>query len=39
LFLAFDHPYRLLIHDRDAIFSSGLDTALQGPFISGRFMN
>jgi hypothetical protein len=38
-FLAFDHPYRLLIHDRDAIFSSGLDTALQGPFISGRFMN
>ena len=29
-FLAFDHPYRLLIHDRDAIFSSGLDTALQG---------
>ena len=29
-FIAFDHPYRLVIHDRDAIFSSGLDTALKG---------
>jgi len=29
-FLAFDHPYRYVIHDRDAIFSSGLDAALQG---------
>ena len=29
-FLAFDHPYRYVIHDRDAIFSSGLDTALKG---------
>jgi transposase InsO family protein len=29
-FLAFDHPYRYVIHDRDAIFSAGLDTALKG---------
>jgi hypothetical protein len=29
-FLAFDHPYRFVIHDRDAIFSSGLDAALKG---------
>lgn len=29
-FLAFDHPYRYVIHDRDSIFSSGLDTALNG---------
>jgi putative transposase len=29
-FLVFDHPYRYVIHDRDAIFSSGLDTALKG---------
>jgi putative transposase len=29
-FLAFDHPYRYVIHDRDAIFSSSLDTALKG---------
>jgi putative transposase len=29
-FMAFDHPYRFVIHDRDAIFSSGLDTALKG---------
>ncbi len=29
-FLAFDHPYRYVIHDRDSIFFSGLDTALQG---------
>jgi putative transposase len=28
-FLAFDHPYRFVIHDRDAIFSSGLDAALK----------
>ena len=29
-FLAFDHPYRYVIHDRDAIFSSALDTSLTG---------
>jgi hypothetical protein len=29
-FLMFDHPYRFVIHDRDAIFSSGLDAALKG---------
>ena len=29
-FLAFDHPYGFIIHDRDAIFSSGLDRALKG---------
>ena len=29
-FLAFDHPYRLLIHDRDAIFSKDVDAALKG---------
>lgn len=29
-FLAFDHPYRFLIHDRDSIFSSDVDTALKG---------
>jgi putative transposase len=29
-FLAFDHPYRFVIHDRDAIFSPGLDAALKG---------
>ena len=29
-FLAFDHPYRYVIHDRDAIFSSGVETALKG---------
>jgi transposase InsO family protein len=29
-FLVFDHPYRFVIHDRDAIFSSGLDTTLNG---------
>ena len=28
-FLAFDHPYRFVIHDRDAIFSLGLDAALK----------
>ncbi|HEV2201559.1 MAG TPA: site-specific integrase [Bryobacteraceae bacterium] len=28
-FLAFDHPYRFVVHDRDAIFSSGLDAALK----------
>jgi len=28
-FLAFDHPYRLVIQDRDAIFSTGVDTALR----------
>jgi hypothetical protein len=27
-FLAFDHPYRFVIHDRDAIFSRRLDAAL-----------
>jgi putative transposase len=29
-FLAFDHPYLYIIHDRDAIFSSDLATALKG---------
>ena len=29
-FLAFDHPYQYVIHDRDAIFSPDLDTALNG---------
>ena len=29
-FLVFDHPYRFVTHDRDAIFSSGLDAALKG---------
>ena len=29
-FLVFDHPYRFVIHDRDAIFSLDLDTALKG---------
>jgi len=29
-FLAFDHPYHYVIHDRDAIFSSALDAALKG---------
>jgi putative transposase len=29
-FLAFDHPYRFSIHDRDAIFSSDIDQALKG---------
>ena len=29
-FLAFDHPYRLLIHDRDCIFSPGVDQSLKG---------
>jgi transposase InsO family protein len=29
-FLAFDHPYRFLIHDRDSIFASAVDTALKG---------
>ncbi len=28
-FLAFDHPYRYIIHDRDAIFSSALDATLK----------
>ena len=28
--LVFDHPYRYVIHDRDAIFSPGLDTTLKG---------
>jgi transposase InsO family protein len=28
--LMFDHPYRFVIHDRDAIFSSDLDTTLKG---------
>jgi putative transposase len=34
-FLAFDHPYRYIIHDRDAIFSSDLDTALKGFGVRG----
>jgi transposase InsO family protein len=29
-FLAFDHPYRFVIHDRDAIFSQRLDSELAG---------
>jgi putative transposase len=29
-FLAVDHPYRFLIHDRDGIYSSRLDTELNG---------
>ena len=29
-FLAFDHPYRFLIHDRDSIFSANLDGELRG---------
>ena len=29
-FLALDHSYRFVIHDRDASFSSGLDAALKG---------
>ena len=29
-FLAFDHPYRYVIHDRDTIFSSGLDPTPKG---------
>jgi transposase InsO family protein len=28
--LAYDHPYRYLIHDRDSIFSASLDTELKG---------
>jgi putative transposase len=28
-FLAFDHPYRFLTHDRDSIFSVGLDADLE----------
>ena len=28
-FLAFDHPYRFVIHDRDSIFSSDVDLALK----------
>jgi putative transposase len=29
-FLAFDHPYQFAIHDRDGIFSPGVDAALKG---------
>src|ERR1017187_5005275 len=29
-FLAYDHPYWFLIHDRDSIFSLGLDNELRG---------
>ena len=29
-FLAFDHPYRFLIHDRDGIFAPAVDEALNG---------
>jgi hypothetical protein len=28
-FLAFDHPYQFVIHDRDSIFSTRLDAALE----------
>jgi hypothetical protein len=29
-FLAFDHPYRFVIHDRDAIFAAKVDQTLKG---------
>ena len=29
-FLAFDHPYRFVIHDRDAIFAPSVDRTLKG---------
>ena len=29
-FLAFDHPYKFVVHDRDSIFSAELDNALKG---------
>jgi putative transposase len=29
-FLAFDHPYRFVIHDRDGIFAASVDQALKG---------
>jgi transposase InsO family protein len=29
-FLAYDHPYKCLIHDRDGIFSLSVDQALKG---------
>jgi hypothetical protein len=29
-FLAFDHPYRFVVHDRDGIFSRRLDQELSG---------
>jgi len=35
-FLAFDHPYRFVIHDRDSIFSAGLDATLES--MSVRFL-
>jgi transposase InsO family protein len=28
-FLAYDHPYRFVIHDRDSIFSTAVDQALK----------
>ena len=28
--LAYDHPYRFLIHDRDSIFSASLDSEIEG---------
>jgi hypothetical protein len=32
-FLAYDHPYRFVIHDRDAIFSKSVDQArFRSPF-------
>jgi putative transposase len=33
-FLAFDHPYRFLIHDRDSIFSFDVDQTLKGFVVS-----
>jgi transposase InsO family protein len=30
-FLAFDHPYRIVVHDRDSIFSSRLDQEALAP--------
>ena len=29
-FLALDHPYRFVVHDRDSVFSQRLDQALNG---------
>lgn len=34
-FLAFDHPYKFVIHDRDNIFSAAVDEALKGFGVRG----
>jgi light-regulated signal transduction histidine kinase (bacteriophytochrome) len=34
-FLAFDHPYRFVVHDRDGIFSPRLDQELNGFGVRG----